>query len=68
MMATAQDLREAKEAYKKLVTGQLPRVVVDQNGERVEFTATNASLLKKYINELERELGVSSFGPMRVWF
>lgn len=67
-MATQQDLIAAKKAYQDLVLGRMPRVVVDQNGERVEYNGTNVQNLKKYIDELERELGVRTNGPIRVWF
>lgn len=43
----------AKDALHKLMIGQMPRVVVDQNGERVEFTMTNVDRLRAYIAELE---------------
>ena len=46
-------LAQAQDAKHKLVTGQLARVFVDQNGERVEFTATNIDALNKYIAELQ---------------
>lgn len=47
----------AKLAYHNLMTGKMPRVIVDQNGERVEFTATNRTGLLNYIKELEQKLG-----------
>jgi hypothetical protein len=46
-------LDEARIAYHELLTGVKPRVVVDQNGERVEFSATNRQQLYLYIKELE---------------
>ena len=46
-------LQQAQDAKHKLVTGQLARVFVDQNGERVEFTATNIAALNRYISELQ---------------
>ena len=53
-MATPSELlAQAKAAKHKLVTGQLARVFMDQNGERVEFTATNLDALNTYIRELE---------------
>lgn len=67
-MTTVQNLRDAEAAYHKLVTGTMARVIVDQNGERVEYTATNAARLQQYIVQLKRELKQSSAGPMRVWF
>jgi hypothetical protein len=47
-MTTQQKLVEAEEAYHSLMTGTQAKVVVDQNGERVEFTASNASCLHIY--------------------
>lgn len=67
-MATQQDLIAAKKAYQDLVLGRMPRVVVDQNGERVEYNGTNVQNLKKYIAELERDLGATRNGPLKVFF
>lgn len=53
-------LTEAREAYHALVTGQAARVVVDQNGERVEFVAANRAALYKYIMDLESKLGIAT--------
>lgn len=46
-------LAEAEAALHRLITGQMVRVVVDQNGERVEFTMTNIERLRAYIAELK---------------
>lgn len=60
-------LSEAETALHKLMIGQSARVFVDQNGERVEFTAANAQRLRAYIHELKSKLGLLSVtGPMRV--
>lgn len=53
MATTAEKLAEAQAAYHKLQTGQSARVVVDQNGERVEFTSVNRTSLYNYILELQ---------------
>lgn len=53
-------LTEAQKAYHQLVTGQSARVVVDQNGERVEFTAARKTDLYNYIASLQAALGVPS--------
>lgn len=53
-------LAEAKEAYHALMTGVKPRVVVDSNGERVEFVAANSQKLYLYIQDLERQIGVDA--------
>lgn len=52
------------------MTGKSVRVLVDQNGERVEFSPANSFRLAAYIEELKRVLGVTGqvSGPMRVIF
>lgn len=70
-LTTAEKLVEAERAYHDLVTGQSARVVVDQNGERVEYTAANRGALRTYIEELKRELlapDLGSNGPLRAVF
>jgi predicted regulator of Ras-like GTPase activity (Roadblock/LC7/MglB family) len=65
-----QKLDQAEAAYHDLMIGQSARVVVDQNSERVEFTAANASKLLQYINELKAQLGTLSTSrqPLRPFF
>lgn len=46
------NLTDARVAYHDLITGKAPRVVIDQNGERVEFVATNSQKLYLYIQQL----------------
>jgi hypothetical protein len=53
--------------------GVSARVVVDQNGERVEYTAANAIRLQAYISKLENEIADEAGllrvrGPLRVSF
>jgi gpW len=50
-------LTDARQKYHALVTGVSPRVVVDANGERVEFTGANKQALYNYITQLEAQLG-----------
>lgn len=57
-LTTEQKLQEAEQAYHALVTGTLARVIVDRNGERVEFTAANRQGLATYITELKMALGL----------
>lgn len=57
--ATNEMLQEARKAYHNLMTGLSPRVVVDQNGERVEFTQANGQKLYAYIQQLESSLGTA---------
>lgn len=63
-MATQQQLAawlsEAETAYHSLMMGGAARVIVDQNGERVEFTANNAASLQKYIFWLKGQLRLAA--------
>lgn len=64
-------LVEAKQAYHNLRTGTAPRVVVDQNGARVEYAAANAQGLYSYIQELEARCGCATpvtAGPAQFLF
>lgn len=49
-------LDDARQSYHQLATGGQARVIVDQNGERVEFTAANRGTLYAYIMSLESQL------------
>lgn len=62
IIATPQLLSEARVAYHKLLTGLSAREVVDQNGERVTFTAANRQSLYNYIMELEAQLNPTPTG------
>lgn len=73
MATNAEKLVEAEAAYHNLMVNGAVRVVVDQNGERVEYTAVNAPRLLAYIADLKAliaaEAGVYvSRGPARVIF
>ena len=73
MASNAAKLVEAETAYHNLIIGGAVRVVVDQNGERVEYTATNAAKLLAYIADLRSliadEAGLyRPRGPARVIF
>lgn len=70
-MATNADLlAEAKKAYHELMIGKSARVYVDENGERVEYTAANSAKLAAYIKQLEDLVDppLCPRGPMRVFF
>lgn len=57
VFATLDLLNDARAKYHALMTGTSARVLVDQNGERVEFTAANKIHLYNYIAQLETQLG-----------
>ena len=66
-------LAAARAAYHNLMIGRSAREVVDQNGERVTFTATNKQQLYSYIKELESQLPSapcisSQYGPATFLF
>ena len=63
-------LDAAEAAYDKLMSGKAVRVLVDQNGERIEFTPANASRLAAYIVDLQTQLGLAQVrvvGPMKTF-
>ena len=60
IIATQPLLDDARAKYHALVTGTSARVVVDQNGERVEFTAAKRQDLYNYITELEAALSAGT--------
>lgn len=57
-------LDEATAAYHALMTGTSARVIVDQNGERVEFTAMRKTDLYNYILSLQAALGITVPGSL----
>ena len=60
-------LTEARIARHALLIGNSARVVVDQNGERVEYTSANRAALDAYITELEGIIaGKTVTGPLKV--
>lgn len=62
----------AQIAYHNLMTGKSVREAVDQNGERITYTAANADKLKAYIADLEAQIAAltnpRSRGPITVRF
>lgn len=53
-------LADAEQAQHDLMTGRAVRVLVDQNGERIEYTTANAYRLATYIAELQRRIAACS--------
>lgn len=73
MATTAQKLTQAEAAYHDLLIGKQARVFVDQNGERIEYNASNRDALRAYIAELKALISNPAADalirrPMRVWF
>ena len=66
-MTLAEKIEDAEKSLHNLQTGKSARVVVDQNGERVEFTPANSSKLAAYIADLKRQNGSCVRGPLKVW-
>jgi hypothetical protein len=62
-MTLNEQLSAARSAYHLLMTGQAPKVIVDQNGERVEFVAANADRLRQYIMSLEAQVAAGASFP-----
>lgn len=67
-MTLTEKLADAEAKYHLLLTGQSARVIVDQNGERVEFTSASATRLAGYIADLKRQLGSGSPAPLVPFF
>lgn len=69
-MTDAEKLVDAENALHELQVGRSARVFVDQNGERVEYTAANRAELKKYIQELKALIAGAPVvgGPLRAIF
>ena len=62
-------LGEAETAFHELQLGIQARVFVDQNGERVEYTAARRNELATYIFGLKSQLGLitrTGMAPMSV--
>ncbi len=67
-MSQSVRLAQAEEALHNLVTGKMARVIVDQNGERVEFTMTNTAQLQAYIDSLRGTSAVGTRKPLGFFF
>lgn len=70
-LTLAEKLVQAEAAYHSLMIGESVREVVDQNGEKVVYTAANAARLQQYIAELKAQIAntsLSSRQPLRVFF
>lgn len=59
-MTNQQLLDSARKAHHDLITGSKPLVVVDQNGQRVEFGKVQIPQLLSYIRQLETLCGCNA--------
>lgn len=64
-LTSTQRLAQAEDAYHALMTGRAVVVVIDQNGERIEYAKANASALRSYIEALKLEIAGGSSLPSR---
>jgi hypothetical protein len=60
-----QRLDAAQTAYHNLLLGNSAREVVDQNGERITYTAANRDALKAYIEELQAAIAAEATSAPR---
>ena len=60
-------LEEAEQAYHDLTIGDMARVYVDSNSERVEYQSANSEKLAAYIRSLRMQLGYGVGRPMGVF-
>lgn len=70
-MYTQEMLNEARNAYFRISTGQSVAIVIDQNGERIEFQKGNLTALADLIRKMEMELAGMNAGqyrPLRTYF
>jgi hypothetical protein len=75
---TPEQLKDAKDAYFRIASGQNVTVVIDQNGERIEYQKANLSVLADLIRRMEMELRACGlldnvlmghgYKPLRVYF
>lgn len=49
-------LKDAETAYHELLLGRSARVIIDMNGERVEFVGANKGNLYSYILQLRADI------------
>lgn len=60
-----QRLSAAQTAYHDLLLGAAVREVLDQNGERITYTAANRDALRAYIADLEAQIAAANSSGTR---
>lgn len=73
MATNAEKLAEAEAAYHQLMLTGSVRTVVDQNGERIEYSVVNPANLIRYIADLRSLIAAEGGfvivrGPLRMVF
>lgn len=54
-LALGQKIKDLEKQYEDLISGRKARVLVDQNGERIEFNAGDRLALSRYIAVIKAE-------------
>ena len=69
-LTPAARLAAAEDSLHRLATGKALSEVVDSDGSRVTYFASDIPLLKSYIEGLKRDIAGQPVlrGPMGVWF
>lgn len=71
-MTLAEQLVDAQNKYHLLVTGGAVAVFVDQNGERVQYSAASKAGLYSYIQQLMSQISNGGLAvgptPLTFWF
>ena len=65
MAITAGQIHELKAQYYRLISGGGVSVVIDQNGERIEYAKGDAGRLWAYITSLEAQLNADNLKAIR---
>ncbi len=58
-MFTQKDIDDMHVQYRRLISGEAVSIVIDQNGERLEYSRGNADKFWAYIRMAEAELAAS---------
>ncbi|SON54327.1 gpW [Hartmannibacter diazotrophicus] len=66
-MTLQERLTDAENALHDWQTGRGVLEVVDQNGERIRYSAANVIRLQNYIADLRRQVNETSIAPMQFW-
>ena len=68
MATPAENLASAQLAYHRLMTGGAPSVIVDRDGQRVEYHRADTAKLAQYIATLQASIAPVCARPLGVIF